>query len=253
MTLTLGEMLTLADIADESRRLVMAAGSQNEVLRIAGGVAFQLRVAGRVDLPRPPLNDIDIVVSGGTERRMAALLASLGYEGEKGFNARYGATRLLFWDRGRNRKLDVFVGAFVMCHRLPIAERLGLEPETIPLAELLLTKLQIVQLNEKDVCDMHMLLITHDLGRNDGETINADHIAEICAKDWGLHHTVSKTLERLKGDPPSYTLNRDQRATVNQRIAALQRALDDRPKSIAWRTRASIGERIRWYEEPEEI
>lgn len=253
MTLTLAEMQTRADIAEEARRLVAAATLRNEVLRIAGGVAFQLRVGGRVHLFRPPLNDIDIVVSGGAGRRIAALLTALGYEGEKGFNARYGASRLLFWDRDRNRKLDVFVGTFAMCHQLPIAERLRLEPETIPLAELLLTKLQIVQLNEKDVCDMHMLLITHEVGAADGELINSNRVAELCARDWGLHHTVSRTLERLQADPPSYTLSPAQKSTVGQRIADLQRALDDRPKSIGWRTRARVGERIRWYEEPEEI
>jgi hypothetical protein len=244
---------TLPDIAGEARRVVARATEQGELLRIAGGVAFQVRVAGRVQLPRPPLQDIDLVAPARSERRIVAALTGLGYAGEKAFNARHGDHRLIFWDEPRERKLEVFVGTFVMCHELPLAERLDFEPETLPLAELLLTKLQIVELNEKDMADMHSLLITHDVGAVDGEEINSGRIAALCANDWGLHHTVTRTLARLREDPPSYTLTSEQRDAVNDRIDRLERAIEQKPKSLAWRMRAKVGERVRWYEEPEEI
>jgi len=244
---------TLADIAQESRRVVAAAGMQGEVLRITGSVAFQLRVGTRVRLPRPPLQDIDLVAPSGAERRTARLLADLGYSPEREFNARHGASRLAFWDRARDRKLEVFLGTLVMCHTLPLAERLGIEAETIPLAELLLTKLQIVELNEKDVTDMHSLLIAYEVGISDLDQINGERIAELCARDWGLHHTVDRTLNRIAADPPSYELTESQRTVVDERIGKLRRALDAKPKSVAWRLRAKVGERVRWYEEPEEI
>src|SRR5258706_8101161 len=140
-----------------------------------------------------------------------------------------------------------------MCHTLPLSERLAIERETLPLPELLLTKLQIVQLNEKDLADMHSLLIACDVGLSDVDQISGDRIADLCGRDWGLHHTVTRTLDRLGSDPPSYQLTESQRAVVDDRIEKLRAALDRKPKSLAWRLRAKVGERMRWYEEPEEI
>jgi hypothetical protein len=244
---------TLPDIAHESRRVVAEAGTRGELLRVAGSVAFRLRVGDRVRLPRPPLQDIDLVAPSGRDRRTVRVLTDLGYTGERDFNARHGASRLLFWDRHRERKLEVFVGTFVMCHTLPIADRLGIEAETIPLAEMMLTKLQIVELNEKDVADMHSLLIAFGVGESDTDEINSNYIAALCAREWGLHHTVSRTLDTLGIDPPSYQLSDSQRAIVDERIGKLRAALEAEPKSVAWRLRSKVGERMRWYEEPEEI
>jgi len=251
--LAISEMQTLTDIVQESRRVVAEASARGEVLRVTGSVAFQLRVGDRARLPRSPLQDIDLVAPSGTERRTVRFLADLGYAGERDFNARHGASRLLFWDRARDRKLEVFLGALEMCHTLPLAERLGIERETLPLAELMLTKLQIVQLNEKDLTDMHSLLIACDVGPSDVDQINGDRIADMCGRDWGLHHTVIRTLNRLGSDPPSYQLTEGQRTVVDDRIRKLRQAIDAKPKSVAWRLRAKVGERMRWYEEPEEI
>lgn len=244
---------TLPGIGDEAQRVIAHATEHGELLRVAGSVAFRLRVSGRVSLPRPAPADIDLVAPARSERRIAALATELGYTAEKEFNARHGDRRLIFWDQARDRKLEVFVGVFVMCHELPIAERLETETETIPLAELLLTKLQIVELNEKDVCDMHSLIIAHAVGNGDGDQINAARIGALCGADWGLHHTVARTLTRLAADPPSYTLTEEQRRLVDERVELLSEALEQHPKTLAWRMRARVGERVRWYEEPEEI
>jgi hypothetical protein len=247
---------SLPEIGEEARRVVAGATERGEVLRVTGSVAFALRGTSRAGLPRPAPVDIDLVAPAKSERRIAKLLGELGYAPEKEFNARHGDRRLIFWDEPRDRKLEVFVGVFVMCHSLPLGtrERLEIERETVPAAELLLTKLQIVELNEKDVCDMHSLLLTHNTGDRDGsDRINAARIAELCAADWGLHHTVVRTLDRLGQDPPSYTLSAEQRALVDDRLVKLRHAIDKHPKSMSWRMRARVGERVRWYEEPEEI
>jgi hypothetical protein len=244
---------TLPDITEESRRIVREATDRGELLRLSGGVAFHLRTSGHVGIPRAPLNDIDLVAPARTDRRLVTLLTELGYVGERQFNARHGDQRLIFQDPERDRKLEIFLGPLVMCHTLAVAERLEVEPETLPLAELMLTKLQIVELNEKDVADMHSLMITYEVGGGDLEQINATHISRLCSRDWGLHHTVSKTLDRLRDDPPGYTLSAEQRRLVDQRIHKLQRALEQHPKSVAWRMRAKVGERVKWYEQPEEI
>jgi hypothetical protein len=247
---------SLPGIDDEARRVVAYAKERGELLRVAGSVAFVIRGAPRAGLPRPAPVDIDLIAPAKSNRRIAKLLAELGYTPEKEFNARHGDRRLIFWDESRDRKLEVFVGVFEMCHSLPLGarERLEAESETVPAAELLLTKLQIVELNEKDVTDMHGLLLTHEVGDEDAhDRINAARIAALCAADWGLHRTVTGTLQRLAEDPPSYALSDDQRRLIDRRVQILQRVLEEHPKTLAWRMRARVGERVRWYEEPEEI
>jgi hypothetical protein len=252
-SLTMASEETLPGIDEEALRVVAHATERGELLRVAGSVAFGLRVPGRAGLPRAAPVDIDLVAPARSERRIVALLTELGYTGEKEFNARHGDRRLIFWDQARNRKLEVFVGIFVMCHSLPLGERLDVDAQTVPLAELLLSKLQIIELNEKDMCDMHSLLITHEVGSSDGEQINAKRIATLCGADWGLHRTVSGTLDRLAHDPPGYTLTPEQRRLVDERVGDVRDALAQQPKTLAWRMRARVGDRVRWYEEPEEI
>lgn len=241
------------DMVDEAAWIVASAAERACALRIIGGIAFILLTRDRVTLPRLSPADIDLVAPAKTERKVAATLEALGYAGDRGFNARHGDRRLLFKSPIGGRKVEVFVGTFEMCHRLSLTDRLSVQTPTVPRAELLLTKLQIFELNEKDLTDIHLLLLASDVGSSDSGTINANRISELCARDWGLHHTVCRNLERARETPPSYTLTPDQRTTIELRTAELRRAIDDHPKSAAWRLRAAVGERVRWYEEPEEI
>ena len=140
-----------------------------------------------------------------------------------------------------------------MCHRLPITERLALETLTLPLAELLLTKLQIVKLNDKDVRDICALLIDHPLGENDSETINVSRVARLCAEDWGLWKTVSLSLDKVGTVSADYDLETADRATLAKRIASIHQALEQAPKSLKWKMRAALGERVPWYTLPEEV
>jgi hypothetical protein len=68
---------------------------------------------------------------------------------------------------------------------------------TIPLAELFLSKAQIVELNRKDALDLVTLVLDHEAGPGDEETINVDLVAGLCAQDWGLYTTVSMAIEKL--------------------------------------------------------
>ena len=142
-----------------------------------------------------------------------------------------------------------------MCHTLPLADRLEIEPITIPLAELFPSKAQIVHLNRKDVLDMLALILDHEAGPGDQETINTDLIAGLCAKDWGLYTTVSLNLEKLRTmmDNGEIDLDEAQKETIRKRLAAIQQAMDRAPKTMGWKMRARVGTRVRWYEEVEEV
>jgi hypothetical protein len=216
-------------------------------MRLLGGVAVCLQAPdGQPLLPRK-VGDIDVATRRDTKRAATDVLTRAGYAPDGHFNAFHGAHRLVFYDETNGRKLDVFMGDFSMCHVIPISDRLEREPLTVPLAELMLTKLQIVELTERDQRDIYNLVYHHDL---DG--LEAGYIAGLCAKDWGLWRTTKSTVERCVANMASYDLPADAASTIAERLDALWRRIDDAPKTTKWKLRSRVGERVRWYEEPEE-
>lgn len=228
----------LDDVVEEGRRVLAAARASGVPLRLLGGVAVRLHSAA---LPRE-YKDLDFVTARRASSDAQQLLRELGYEPHAEFNAMNGRERLLFFDVPHERQVDVFVGAFRMCHEIPLEERLDAEPDTVPLPELLLTKLQIVELNEKDVSDAVALLAERD--------VDAERVAELCAQDWGLWRTITRNLDAVAARLDDYDVDRDR---VRGRLDELQARIEAAEKSHRWRLRARIGERKRWYELPEEV
>jgi hypothetical protein len=242
----------LADPIAEARRLIDAGSAQGLTVRVLGGVAVHMQSpGGRPLLPRP-LKDIDIVIPRGDGRRVARLLENLDYVGEEMFNAMRGSRRQLFHDVANARQLDVFVGEFSMCHSLPIADRLDRHPYTVPVAELILTKLQIVELNERDERDIYTLCYHHDVVLGSADGIEADVISNLCAADWGLWRTCQGTIERCCADIHQYELEPSARDVIESRLRRLWERIDAAPKTGKWKRRSRVGERVRWYQEPEE-
>jgi hypothetical protein len=247
-------MTILPDILDEARRIVDAATRAGLTLRLLGGLAIRLHSPSATHraLARG-YPDLDFALADRRGNRVEKLLPELGYEPNKNFNLLNGSTRLLFYDVSNQRQVDVFVGSFHMCHRIPVTDRIALEPLTLPLAELFLTKMQIVKMNEKDVRDVCALLLDHPLGDGDVEMINLSTIAKLCADDWGLCKTVSLSVQKVRDFCDAYDLDATHKLTIIERLGVLRTALDDAPKSLRWKTRARIGERVQWYELPEEV
>ena len=241
----------LADPVAEARRLIDAARAEGITLRALGGVAVHMQSSPDGPLLGRELKDIDLVTLKQDGSATAKLLERHEYVGEEMFNALRGHRRQLFYDPVNGRQLDIFVGEFSMCHGLPIAGRLERDPYTVPLAELLLTKLQIVELNERDERDIFSLTDEHDLVDEDGG-VEADVIAGLCAADWGLWRTCKGTIERCQRDLDAYGLDESARRRIGDRLSRLWERIDQTPKSGKWRRRSRLGERKRWYEEPEE-
>jgi hypothetical protein len=141
------------------------------------------------------------------------------------------------------------LGSFRMCHEIPLEPRLDVDDDTVPLAELLLTKLQIVQVNEKDVRDTVALLLEHEVTEDDAG-LNGTRVAELCAEDWGLWRTITRNLETVRANVAGSAADRD---VVSYRLGRLEERIESAPKSRAWRIRAKVGERKRWYELPDEV
>ncbi len=247
---------TLPDVVEEVNRLVDRAQKESLNLRLMGGLAVRLhsphmQTAGL----KRAYPDIDFVTQAGEQGRLEKFFTEMGYAPDKMFNTLNGARRQIFHDEQTGRHIDIFIGDFEMCHKLPLSERLGVQALTIPLAELFLSKTQIVQLNQKDGLDLIALLLDNPPGQADDGMINLERIATLCAKDWGLYTTTMLNLDRLEGllsdETPS--LDEAQKHTVHARIDAVRQAMQQAPKTPAWKLRDRVGTRVRWYNEVEEV
>lgn len=249
-------MNTLASLEDEMYRLISEAQKENIFLRVIGGLAIKIHSphSNHRALARE-YPDIDFVTNKSGARKLGNFLSSMGYTSNKTFNTLSGDRRQLYYDEPRDRQIDVFIGDFTMCHKLPLADRLDVEPVTIPLCELFLSKAQIVELNRKDALDLLTLLLDHEAGDGDDETINTNLIASLCAGDWGLYTTVSMTIEKLHILLKSGEVELEETLThtIKNRLDAIQKAIDSVPKGLAWKMRDKVGKRVRWYEEVEEV
>jgi hypothetical protein len=252
-------MTVLADPLDEVRRILDAARAAGLTVRAIGGVGVALisPTVARLE-PRRTYHDIDLVAPAGAAA-LTRLMTALGYEPARRFNTLNGSERLLFHDPG-GRRIDVFIDTLRMCHELPFRDRLGSNawPWTLPAADLLLSKLQIVEGTERDTQDVLALLADHDLVDADGGGIELPRMRRVCANDWGWWRTVDDNLERLVnrwGEPPrsDESIPTDALTSARDRAQALRAALAACPKSMGWRIRATVGTRVGWYDLPEEV
>jgi hypothetical protein len=236
----------LPDLREEAPRVLDAVGERGLQARATGGLAVWLRCPSA---RRPPLareyKDLDLVARANASRELASCLVELGYAADEEFNALHGHRRLIFWDVAHERQLDVFVDEMIMCHTLDLRERVQTPEPTLDPADLLLAKLQIVEVNEKDLKDAAALLADHE--------VDAARIAGLFAGDWGWWRTGTETLERVAGYADGLRPGFQLAGAVRERADALQRRIADEPKTRRWRLRAKIGERKRWYELPEEV
>jgi hypothetical protein len=238
-------------MVDEGRRIAEAAASSGAPVRLTGGVAIALRCPSAAAQPlRREYADIDVVARRRESRALVGFFAELGYAPDQRFNAVHGARRQLFWNADHTTQIDVFIDRYEMCHTLDLRDRLLLDPATLTLADLLLTKLQVVETNEKDLVDIATLLMDHPLTR-DESGINVAHISSLAGSDWGWWRTMTMVADRAL----KFAEERDVGSgahDVGAQVRALNASLDAAPKSARWRLRARVGDRAVWYERPED-
>jgi hypothetical protein len=233
-------------------RLIEAADAENVTARLLGGVAVAIHSA-TAGLPgfRRTYEDVDIVIDKRGRKRIDAVAMDCGFLPDTQFNNLHGLDRRTYYSDDAG-KLDVFIGDFSMCHTISFDDRLNADHPTVALADLLLTKAQIYELNRKDAFDLLAILADHPIGTGDDETINVTRIASVCGKDWGTWRTVIKTLDALADIARAEPEIESQREGILVKLAELRDEMERAPKSAKWKMRSKVGERKIWYDLPED-
>ncbi len=250
------------DFVNEAVRIVEGAQKAGVVLRVLGATAFRIHCPGYEDVHRAmgrELSDIDFVAYSKEERQLEKyVLNGLQLEVERqqaALTPGLYVGRHIYVHKDTGLHLDVFIDKLNMCHVIDFRNRLQVDSPTVPLAELLLEKMQIVTLNEKDVKDTLMLLAVHEIGDDDNDRINGQYIADLFSKDWGFYYTTSLNLEKVRKGIERYkgALKPGDAQRIEERITRLSQMIENTPKSMKWKARAAIGPRVQWYNDVEEV
>jgi len=247
--------LILDDVREEARRLAAACVELGWGARLIGGLAVWLRCPSvRTGPFARSYQDMDFAVSSASNLKFKALLATQGYLPDQFFNGLHGATRLYYQEPAGRWSIDVVIDELVMSHKLDLRGRLDGPSPTATLADILLSKLQVWEINRKDLGDTLCLLADHALTEDDAdiEGISLPRLRSVLGRDWGFCHTFERNAQKvaeLWAAEPLAGVAHD----VGAQIGALQQAIENAPKSRAWRLRSRVGERLRWYETPEEV
>lgn len=250
---------TLRDPLAEALRIIVLADAKGLQVRLMGGLSFHARCpewTARIDRER---RDIDLATRSKDRKGLQALMEVEGYAGDRQYNALYGHKQLYFVDRARGRPVDVLIDRMEMCHKFEFADRLAVDRPTVPLAEMLLSKLQIARINRKDILDALALMSEYPVGPVDAGTINTVRITAHTSGDWGWWRTLTGNLDKMRLlfnseiQPGELDFGRPPRFDVVDQIAGLRAAIDAAPKSTRWKLRSQVGERVQWFEEPEEV
>lgn len=241
------------DLILEAERLIGKATEEGALLRTLGGLAIKYHCPSA---SQPPLTrsiaDIDVFGLSKQSKLIKKAFLDLSYLPAQQFNALHGKTRLMFFEPKNHVRRDVFLDIFVMCHKFDFRDRLGIDSFTISLADLLMTKLQVVEIEERDYKDLVCILADHELANEDTpEAINTRYIAELCAADWGIYRTFTGNLDKTTEYLQKLDLNASKKTAAKRNIESLKETIQNTPKSLQWKFRDKVGDKKIWYELPE--
>jgi hypothetical protein len=242
------------DPLPEAMTLVQGAAEAGWRLKILGGLGVRVLCP---DFPprRRAGQDMDLACLGKTRRQVASYLESAGCQADKRFNNLNG-DRQMYFMAPSGRPIDVMVDRLSMCHTLDFRPSFDSASATLDPADLLLSKLQIVELNAKDAHDIFHLLSGVRVGPDGTRPfIDVDRFGSVLAGDWGWWRTVTGSLNKLPGlhsEQPGLAPPNPRYDPLTQAKQLLEVA-ESVPKSLKWKTRAKVGDRVRWYELPEEV
>jgi hypothetical protein len=237
--------------------IVEAAKKMDIQLRLLGATAiyYQCPKSNLLgDLLKRRLTDLDFMTISKYVSRIPELFSSLKFVPNERVNTLYGANRQIYSDPGNSRHVDVFFDRLSFNHVLDLTRRLDLDPVTISLADLLLEKLQIVKISEKDVKDVVVLMREHGLGDGSPGQLDARYVTKLLASDWGFYYTATTNIKKVRDYLDGIqSLSPADKELVTRRLDDLAQKIESEPKSFKWNLRARLGTRILWYTEAEDV
>lgn len=246
------------EFVDEALRLVDKAEKRGIKLRIIGSIAYRLVCPGYLHLfegMKRVLTDVDFAAEKSQNAEIREFLTSEGYEPDDGVYMASEGSRHIYLHPETKLNVDVFADELYFCHRIPFQGRLDLESPTICTTDLLLEKMQIVEINLKDFKDTLVLMLTHPLSHQESSerAIDTDYIVDMMRRDWGFYYTFTTNLIHV----PDYlsefpSISKEEGDIVRARVDELLRCIEDAPKTMGWKVRAKIGTRRIWYQEVSE-
>lgn len=250
-------LLERASFESEADRLLGAARGDGLTIRLLGALAFRCHCRRYGDLQdrlQRAYTDIDFAGYGRDANTIRSFFARHDYSEDGAIYVASEGSRLVFDSTTSMLHVDVFLDKLEFSHTIYWRDRLECDYPTVPLAELLLEKMQIAKINEKDLIDTAMILLEHDLGDDDEETVNMVRVTGLCAADWGLYRTVTENLDKVR----RYAHGTDAIEAADQeildgRVAAALDRIEQEPKSMKWKVRAKVGDRMKWYQDVDEV
>jgi len=241
------------EMMDKAISITKMAQDKGITMRVLGATAFVIHCPNYRhlhDTLKRKLTDIDFVAYRKQWKQIRELFVKgLGWKEPAAYMMAV-ASRLIFMDpKNEDLHSDIFFDKLEFCHDIPFHGRLEADYPTLPLAELLLEKLQIVKINEKDIIDIIMLIREHDVGDSDKEVINGDRIAKLFSEEWGFYYTGTTNLKRVRDEflPDYAALTEEDRSNVTGKINLLLEKIENQPKSFGWKMRAKVGPSRKWY------
>ena len=244
----------LPDVVDEARRLLAAADEEGLRLRLIGGVAVRLHVQGELNPAfAREIRDIDVVTGKGEGRRAGTFIEAQGYVPNRTFNAMHGARRMLFYDEANGRQLDVFVHTFEMCHVLPVGEHLDRDPVTVPPCRSVADEAADRRRSTPRTAPMPTRCCSSTSSarrRRRASTLRASPIsARATGASTARCRSTSSACSQGCGERPDDDEQRPCRGPPRGPHGGGR----GEPEVGKWKARARVGDRVRWYEEPDEV
>ncbi len=242
------------DPLTEALSLARAASAAGLGLKLLGGLAVRVLCP---DYP-PRLRrdqDMDFACLAKGRKDVAAWLADNGCTADRRFNNLNG-DRQMYFTAPSGRPIDVMVDRLTMCHTLDFRPSFGRQPFTVDSVDVLLSKLQIVELNQKDARDIVQLLSCLPVGAGSAAGIDTERFGKVLGADWGWWRTVTGNLDKLPAllaDSPGLASPTGHDFDPVAQAGQLREIADVAPKSMKWKLRAKVGDGVRWYELPEEV
>lgn len=243
------------NLIDTGLRVVKAAEDQDVTLRLLGAIAVRLHCPRFAWLHKAlgrTISDLDFIAYSKDKNRVDKLLSGLGFVKRPTSLAAVYSSREIYHDKNGQTVVDVFFDRLQMSHTIEYKGLLELDYPTIPLAEMLLQKLQIVKFTEKDLKDVAVLLREHELGENDSDTVNVGRICKVLSRDWGFYHTATENLKKTSGLLSRLDqLSDEDRQNILGKLGELLSRVERHPKTMSWKLRAKVGTSVKWYKDVE--